>query len=364
MGNSPISGNMGKSVQGNVDPASAPAHSSSQSGLVAQAPATCSTPQVRDDISGFDDMVADTEIQVPGILPQQQHHTGTLGQNLHQPLKSSGQNVPTSVATPSSAAPQVVMLPDKKDPLPDNLSLEDICKTYPNHVTNRDVLLRFITEKPILNTSQLARWIWDRYPSAKRDQYKDGRGWNGLEQHIRKLKKEIRGRAMVAANNSVSVPRQDTQTGSHIQNPQAPSNASGVGGDVATWEKDREVMLNGLLSGEFRLQQGLINGLLGLRHSDWHSKSPQEKWNLGMEEWMSRVKRQEAHIAARYQINTDTLNIPQAEPAHMHLRLREIIRMGRSGELLDALEFTVGIVENLTRAWTGEYWDLHDGRAV
>jgi hypothetical protein len=304
--------------------------------------------------------------------------------------------------------PQAITgFPSHRAELPAGISLENICRLYPNHLFGPHLRL-FIRE----NWS--AQMMWDAMDDRAKSTGAVKRPWNKLEHRIRKVKKlmaaeqkEARQRTMLARltqqspdasvqagislNTAGTIHQRDSSGNMELEasRAQLPSlnqtamfrTGSLQHGNIA--ENDTSVSVEERMAGlheffkvELREQGNLIS--IQLSHDDprWRYQSIPEMGRSIDEEWIRRAKRLERIFASDHDIDIDSLRI-EFEPNSTEGMLRRLKAMLLAYSAADttssesalsadeknvqAVRAQLGVLQDWTIQWR-EQLDEHLGR--
>lgn len=307
-----------------------------------------------------DSQLPTTNVQVPQQAPQQP-----------QPSKRRRQQQ-------THGTNEITSFPANWEKLPADLTLEQICWDYPNHI-NGPRLRRFV------EAGWTANKIWDAMQDSAKVTSAKKRPWNKLEHRLLKAKKRMAEQESAEEEEEGSEEEDDADfSEGNMQgssSSQLPQNIAGSGfpspfpydvrstattvrlmnpAPVAPFHagsihdgridepytsapvQDHIGMVQSSFRAELGKQKRILSAMISYDDSGWPSRSQQERNRRCEVEWVRRVRRLERSFAADHDIDVDALELEQTSYGQMMKRLYRILKMSKVNSASSAANATSG----------------------
>ncbi|KAF7509455.1 hypothetical protein GJ744_008018 [Endocarpon pusillum] len=284
------------------------------------------------------------------IEPTSQQGRGThlISPNIQAPQQATPQpQQPPRHAQPASSPPRGRYYPENKlfpsseQAMPPNLTLEEICRDYPNHLSHGPILRRFI------NSGWTGRMIWDHLQESARVSKSATRGWNKFEQRLRREQRQMdeeggqdssspqvsrHGAGSALVHTSPSNIRRETgarpvnSTPTAFFNPGPFQNGGSSEYQASLSVESRLATVQGQIRAEVRLHGSIFLTLMSYQDPQWPSLSTQERSRRAEAEWLRRAMRLERAFIMDNDIDDGDLEIPRTSSFNMMWRLYRLVQ--------------------------------------
>jgi hypothetical protein len=252
---------------------------------------------------------------------------------------------------------ELLAYPPNRQQLPAGLSLDQICKDYPNHLWGE-------TLRPFIDANWNARKIWEALRDNAKESASIKRPWNKLEHRLLKEKRRMdeeegsnsaaHGASLDQANPpantrsgdeandalaevqsklGVSIPlsaftgAQSTNPGSSGTSLAGSAQVGGFEANHASREAENCIReLYRLFRVELRTQSRILTNILSSDDPQWQSRSEQERVRLVQQEWIHRARVVEANLAADHDVDMSDVGIEQTSESEMLKRLYTLLK--------------------------------------
>ena len=293
------------------------------------------------------------------LTSQQRRGTHSISPNIQTPQQATQQPQqpplqaqPASSPQPKSRFRENDLFPSGEKALPVNVTLQEICKDYPNHLSQGPVLRRFI------NAGWTGRMIWYHLQDSARVSRSAKRGWNKFEQRLKREKRqmdeaeeqeevdpieqggqdssspqvsrEAAGSALVHSNHS----NIQFETGARPVNSNltasfnfGPFQHGGSDEDQASLSvQNRLETVQGQIRAEVKSHGSIFLTLMSYEDPQWPSLSRRERVGRAEGEWLRRAKRLEKTFMLDNDIDDEDLEIPRTSTLEMMRRLYLLVK--------------------------------------
>ena len=243
---------------------------------------------------------------------------------------------------------EIKNFPSFDEPLPSNLTLEQICRDYPNHLQG-DTLRRFVT------ASWTGSRIWETMQRAAKKSSTKRQGTckmtmrlnrqrNLMDLEAAEAERNV-GESQSHANNVVggnfefdlqqpltfetqAVPATPAATSSAPERPPLLNleDGIGLGEDNSEVIEETVTVLTRRVQDEFRKQVNLISQLLSFRYSDWWLMSAETQSSHMTNVWMAKAVEDELCLAQEHSIEIGDITSDETTKEGMLDRLRKLLR--------------------------------------
>jgi hypothetical protein len=247
---------------------------------------------------------------------------------------------------------EVAGFPPAADPLPDGLTLEQICWSYPNHLCGYHL-------RPFLVRGWTSRKIWNSMQGAARQSASRRQPWNKMTARMtrerKRMEAETRGTleaaTTISESRSVTADDDTSFTGihesqpilaafSHTLNakfsetrqflpideaPALPQNPASFGGPGPALVCDDIDSLNRILHLELLKQATIISETLRRQDPDWAVMNKEDQQSRVRDSWLACAREHEERFAGDNSINVEILTSGRETQDGMLKRLREML---------------------------------------
>ncbi|ERF76365.1 hypothetical protein EPUS_07072 [Endocarpon pusillum Z07020] len=279
-----------------------------------------------------------THLISPNIRP--------LQQATPQPQQPRIQAQPASSPQPKGRYPENKLFPSSEQALPPNLTLQEICRGYPNHLSHGPILRRF------LNVGWTGRMIWDHLQESARVSRSATRGWNKYEQRLKREKRQMDeeeeqegfdpteqggqdssipqvsrdGAGSALVHTSPSNIQRETRARLATFTPAVFSHG-GSGEDQASLSvQSRLATVQSQIRAEVKSHGSIFLTLMSYEDPQWPSLSRQERVRRAEAEWLRRAMRLERAFVLDNDIDDGDLEIPRTSTLDMMRRLYLLVK--------------------------------------
>ncbi|ERF76364.1 hypothetical protein EPUS_07071 [Endocarpon pusillum Z07020] len=235
---------------------------------------------------------------------------------------------------------QIPGFPSSSEPLPSNLSLEEMCRSWPNH-------LHGVSLEPFVEAGWNGRMVWDHMPEAAKDGSKR-QAWNKMVKRLTRTKQqmELEGRGPVGAGltpeamwknlvgeTSGDAAQQYVAVNAHngslttLHNPQHAEALQ----DITSYQNNQPKPENPFeamrcaFRAELDEQHATIALLLAQQRADWLLISFDEVTSRITQTWMEHAHEHEARFIRENWIDDEDIPFDPVSRVDMLKRLGELI---------------------------------------